>query len=180
MDGDPSSLRSDVLRRYGERAVEAVASGASLNDALAELIRALEAESQVEMLGSILLLQGDRLYEGAAPNLPPAYNAAISGLQIGPAVGSCGTAAHYGETVFVDDIKTDPLWVDFRAIALEHGLRACWSTPIKDTQGRVLGTFANYYRQARHPRQSDYSAIETAAAYVAKAIEASLAQKPAV
>lgn len=180
MDGDLSSLRTDVLHSHGERVVAAVAAGTPLRDALAELILALEGEAQVEMLGSVLLVQGGKLIEGAAPSLPEAYNAAVNGIEIGPAVGSCGTAAHYGEAVFVDDVKTDPLWVDFRAIALEHGLRACWSMPIKDARGKVLGTFANYYREARHPRVADFSAIELMAGYVAKAIVASRGQKPAV
>jgi len=180
MDGDLSSLRSEVLHRHGERAVADVIAGTPLREALSEMILALESETQVEMLGSVLMLKDGRLFEVAAPSLPAVYNAAIDGIEVGSAVGSCGTAAHYGEPVFVDDIKTDPLWVDFRVIALEHGLRACWSMPIKDEQGRVLGTFANYYREARHPRVADFSAIELMAGYVAKALLASETQKQAV
>src|SRR5690606_7285908 len=36
-------------------------------------------------------------------------------------------------------------------LALGIGLRSCWSTPIKDNQNRVLGTFAFYYREPRGP-----------------------------
>ena len=159
------------------QALDHVAAGAPLADVLAELCLAAEQTSAVEMLASVLLLDasGRRLVEGAAPSLPADYNAAIDGLEIGPAAGSCGTAAHYGEAVFVDDLKTDPLWADFRDLALKHGLRACWSTPITDENGKILGTFANYYRLPRHPRAQDYEAIALLAQAAAQVITASRA-----
>ena len=51
----------------------------------------------------------------------------------------------------MSDIATDPLWTDFRDLAVEHSLRACWSAPILSSEGRVIGTFAMYYREARTP-----------------------------
>jgi diguanylate cyclase (GGDEF)-like protein len=72
---------------------------------------------------------------------------AVDRVPIGPSAGSCGTAAHYGTAVVVEDIAVDPRWDDFREAATEHGLRACWSTPIFASTGdRVLGTFAVYHR----------------------------------
>lgn len=162
-------------------ALKALDGSATLKDVLSDLIRTVEAESEVEMLASVLLLadDGKHLLEGAAPSLPAEYNAAIDGIEIGPSQGSCGTAAFYGEPVFVSDVKTDPLWADFRELALAHGLRACWSLPIKDGQGRVLGTFANYYRHPRHPRPHDYAAIKQAANTVLLAIEKDRARQSA-
>ncbi len=169
--------RMAALRDAEVRALAAVRAGAALTDVLSALILAVEAVSEVEMLGSVLLLSedGKHLVEGAAPSLPDAYNAAIDGVAIGPAVGSCGTAAFYGEPVFVSDIRNDPLWADFRDIVLECGLRACWSLPIKDASGRVIATFANYYREPRHPRSTDYEAISLVANSVRQAIELSRA-----
>jgi GAF domain-containing protein len=143
-----------------------MAAGDALADVLEDLIRALEVQSDVEMLASILILgeDGKRLLLGAAPSLPKTYNEAIHGTQIGPAAGSCGTAAFRGESVFVSDIANDPLWVDHRELALTHGLRACWSTPIKAADGRVLGTFALYYRESRSPSQQDLEEIALIAA----------------
>ena len=65
--------------------------------------------------------------------------------------GSCGTCAWRGEAVTVEDIETDPLWADFKALALPLGLRACWSSPIMLKDGRVAGTFAFYFRERRGP-----------------------------
>jgi GAF domain-containing protein len=171
--------RLEALHEVEARVLAAVQAGAPLAEALSALILAVEALSEVEMLGSVLLVSedGKHLVEGAAPSLPSAYNAAINGVEIGLAVGSCGTAAFYGEPVFVSDIHTDPLWIDFRDLANEHGLRACWSMPIKDGSGRVIATFDNYYRQARHPRSADYEAIHLVANSVRQAIELSNARE---
>ena len=138
-------------------------SPAALRDALEALVRLIERVSP-GMRGSVLLLDDDRvtLRHGAAPNLPPAFCRAIDGARIGPAAGSCGTAAFRRERVIVREIATDPLWADYRALATPHGLAACWSTPILESDGRVLGTFAMYYDQPRDPMPADIALTETA------------------
>ena len=77
------------------------------------------------MLASVLLMDADgkHLKHGAAPSLPDDYNRAMDGEEIGPAVGSCGTSAFRNEPVYVSDIATDPLWTDFKNLALSHGLK---------------------------------------------------------
>jgi GAF domain-containing protein len=136
-----------------KRVLGQVAAGVPIAKVLEELVLAVEADANGELLGSILLLdkQGRHLLHGAAPNLPAAYNDAIHGVEIGEGVGSCGTAAHRGQAVFVTDIATDPLWGAFAELPLAHGLRACWSIPIRRADGRLLGTFGNYYREPRSP-----------------------------
>jgi GAF domain-containing protein len=107
------------------------------------------------MLASILLLDpdGSHVRGGASPDLPEDYVRAMDGLPIGPRAGSCGTAAFTREPVIVGDIETDPLWSNYRAMALKHDLRACWSTPIFDSERRVLGTFGMYFRAPGLPNQ---------------------------
>ena len=102
---------------------------------------------------SVLLLDpdGTTLRHGAAPSLPAEYSRLVDGVQIGPCAGSCGTAAYRKQSVVVSDIATDPLWANYRELALPHGLRACWSTPIASQDGKVLGTFAVYYGEPRTP-----------------------------
>jgi GAF domain-containing protein len=105
------------------------------------------------LLCSVLLLDADgsTLRHGAAPSLPKEYTQATNGAQSGPCAGSCGTAVYRKQAVVVEDIATDPLWESFRHLALPHGLRACWSTPIASQDGGILGTFAIYYREPRTP-----------------------------
>jgi PAS domain S-box-containing protein len=125
------------------------------------------------MLCSILLLETDgvTLRSGAAPSLPQEYSRAVDGVKIGPCAGSCGTAIYRKQPVVVSDIATDPLWADFRHLALPHGLRACWSTPIPAQDGSMLGTFAIYYREPRTPDAQHLQLIARATHLVALAIE---------
>jgi len=121
--------RAESLLAAEKRILEMVAKGDSLTEILDSLCRLVE-EPAKGVLASILLLDGDRLRHGGAPSLPKAYTDAINGAVIGPSAGSCGTAAYRGEPVIVEDIATDPLWADYRDLALPHSLCACWSTPV--------------------------------------------------
>src|SRR5258708_1639610 len=131
------------------------------------------------MLASVLLLDADgvHLRHGAAPSLPQAYIQAIDGLPIGPNEGSCGSAASRREPVYVWDIASDPLWAPYAELALSHGLRACWSSPILSSAAEVLGTFAMYYRQPRQPKPRDLRVVDIVARTVAIAIERSRAEQ---
>nr|WP_315233453.1 EAL domain-containing protein [uncultured Albidiferax sp.] len=105
-----------------------------------------------EVAASILQVDAEgRLHPLAAPSLPKLYSDALEGLAIGPMTGSCGTAAWRGEAVLVTDIATDPLWAPYKHLILPLGFVACWSSPITASDGRVLGTFAFYYRSQRGP-----------------------------
>jgi PAS domain S-box-containing protein len=142
-------------------ALEMIASGSPLPEILTLLVLAVEDQA-VSTLASILLLDdtGAKVLHGAAPHLPDAFNRAIDGSLVGPRAGSCGTAAFLRRAVFVSDIESDPLWDSYRDLARRHGLRACWSTPIFATDGRVLGTFALYHREPRSPAPADLALIE--------------------
>jgi PAS domain S-box-containing protein len=163
--------RHETLLRGQNQVLEMIAANSPLSETLTALLRHIEAQSS-EMLCSILLLDADgtHLRHGAAPSLPEDYTRAIDGVGIGPCVGSCGTAAFRREAVIVEDIENDPLWADFRGLALPHRLRACWSTPIFDAQNRVLGTFAMYYRQPCRPTEWHRQLIEVATQSAAIAI----------
>ena len=152
-----------------------VARGDSLAEILDNLCRFVEAQAR-GVLASISLLDGDRLWHGAAPSLPKAYTDAINGVAIGPSAGSCGTAAYRGEPVIVEDIATDPLWSAYRDLALPHSLRACWSTPVSP-QGKVIATFAMYYREPRRPTTRDQELIEQITNLAGVAIQRKLAQE---
>ena len=153
--------RAEALLAGEKRLLEMVARGDSLPRILDELCRLVEMQCP-GVLASVLLMDvnGKQLRHGAAPALPKGYTEAINGAVIGPHVGSCGTAAFTGQQVIVSDIATDPLWADFRDLALAHSLRACWSTPIFSSEDKVLGTFAFYYREPRSPAPREQDIIE--------------------
>jgi PAS domain S-box-containing protein len=167
--------RAEALLNAEKGLLELMAKGGPLTEILDNLCRLVE-EHAGGVLASISLLEGNRLRHGSAPSLPKAYTDAIDGAEIGPSAGSCGTAAYLREQVIVEDIATDPLWADYRELALTHGLRACWSTPIITSQGKVLATLAAYCREPRKPNGRDQDIIEQITDLGGVAIERKLAQ----
>ncbi len=144
--------------------LEMIAMNAPLEavlDALARLV-----ESQLKgILCSVLMLDEDgrHLRHGAAPSLAAEYIQAIDGVEIGPSVGSCGTAAFMRQPVVVTDIATDPLWCDYCELADRFGYRSCWSMPILSDRGATLAVFAMYSRSVRSPTSVETHLLEIAA-----------------
>lgn len=155
-----------------ERIKEMIAADAPLHEILSNLVLMIEGQSP-EMIGSILLLSadGNHVKHAVAPSLPESYVKVIDGSPIGPKHGSCGTAMFRGKPVIVSDISTDPLWDDYRNFACAIGVAACWSTPIMSSKGKVLGSFAMYYREPRTPNGDERHLTEVATNLAAMAIE---------
>jgi PAS domain S-box-containing protein len=170
--------RAEALRDGESRILEVIARDAPLEEILENLVRVVE-DQFAGLLCSILLLDedGQHVRHGAAPSLPKPYTKAIDGLCIGPNAGSCGTAMYRREPVVVTDILRDPLWEPYRAVVEPHGLRACWSTPILAHSGKVLGSFAMYYREPRSPSPAETRALEMATHLAGIAIERKLARE---
>lgn len=157
----------------GERKIlEMVATGRPLQDTLDALTGMVEQMAE-ETLSCLLLVDNEdrKLYHVSAPSLPQDYVRAIEGLVIGPAAGSCGSAVSWGETVLVADLATDPRWSQYRDVVQQFGLTACWSVPIHDSNGQVLGTFALYSRVPRCPSKHEQQLVETAAHLAGIAIQ---------
>jgi hypothetical protein len=171
--------KSEELRSAHNKVLELAIGDSPLEQTLGELIKIVESTSRTEVLGSILLLdlEGKHLRHGAAPSLPAEYMEAIDGAEIGPCAGSCGTAAYRAQPVFVSDIAEDPLWAEYKAVALPHGLRACWSIPILTRGRRVLGTFAMYHREPREPTVRDLALVDLITQTAALVIDRERAHK---
>ncbi|SIS90310.1 EAL domain-containing protein [Neptunomonas antarctica] len=158
--------------KYRSYALELVAKKEPLGIILHTIVEGVEL-LKPKILCSILLLdkEGQHLGVGAAPSLPEFYNAAIDGIEIGVAVGSCGTAAFMKQRVIVEDIQTHLYWADYQELAQSAELRSCWSQPIFSSTGQVLGTFAIYHRAISVPTESDLDVIEQSARLASIAIE---------
>ncbi len=114
---------------------------------------------------------GGCIHPMAGPSLPAAYLAAIDGAAVGARCGSCGTAVHRREPVYVVDVTTDPLWTSFSEPALRHGLRACWSAPVLAADGSIPATIALYFGEPRAPSEADIRVVELAVSIARLAIE---------
>ena len=163
-----------------KRIEDMIAADAPLREVLSELVLMIEAQSP-EMICSILLLSddGNHVRHAVAPSLPETYIKGIDGSPIGPKHGSCGTAMFRGKPVIVTDIATDPLWDDYRDFAWAIDVAACWSTPILSSKGKVLGSFAMYYREPRGPKPEEQHLTNVATKLASRAIEHSVARERA-
>ncbi len=168
--------RADRLLEAEKRLLASIAQGQPLYDFLGDLCLTIE-DQQPQALCSVLLLKGDRLMHAAAPSLPQAYNNTVHGTKIGPDSGSCGAAAFTRQRVIVDNIGTDPVWKELRDTALSFGLRACWATPIRSKDDKILGTFAIYYMFPQKPDPFDLLLVERATSIASIAIEKENAER---
>lgn len=170
--------RLEVLMHGQSEVLEMISRGASLPAILESITTWVELQSPDTIFASILLLdeQGKHLLHGAAPSLPQEYNNAINGVAIGPNVGSCGTAAFTGQTVIVENIQTDPRWQDYKDLAGKFNLHACWSTPLINGAGKLLGTFALYYPEPKKPASEEMEVIKLVTRTAVIAIEHKMAE----
>ncbi len=122
---------------------------------------------------SIHLVDGNRLVHGSAPSLPRHFSQAVSNIGIREGAGSCGTAAYRREAVVVTDIRTDPLWSDYRHLAENTPLRACWAVPVLNNNNECIATFAVYFDAPRAPTDAELKLTDRIARFVRLAIERS-------
>jgi PAS domain S-box-containing protein len=166
--------RSETLLTGEKRVLEMIATGIPLKEILNALCLIIEEHRQ-DTFASILLVNPDGVHLDviAGPSLPEEWTCEMEKLPIGPSAGSCGTAAYRASPVIVSDIANDPLWdvPEHRAAALNHGLRAAWSSPVLSSRGDVLAAFCMYAREVRTPTSQDLELIEFATHLARVAIE---------
>ena len=162
--------QAEATIAFEAKVLELVATGRPTSEVFSAIVEGIERLTR-DGLCSIILLDNNRMRVAMAPSFPEQFNAAIDGIEIGPAAGSCPAAACLGRSIVVEDLATDPLWAAHRGHALPYGLRACWSVPIRDSAARVLGTFAVYCRQSRAPDPEELALAERAGALAGIAVE---------
>ena len=159
------------LRSLQQLIMSALADEISITDISDRLCRRVE-EIAPDVISSLLHIDaGGLIHPLGAPSLPEDFSSSLEGAAIGPDIGSCGAAAFFGAPALARDIDTDPRWQPFKTRPLEVGLRACWSTPIKAKDGRVIGTFAFYFRECRSPSRWHQRIVDACVHLGALAIE---------
>lgn len=166
-------FKSSQIIEQQRRVMEMVASGASLKELLDSLTMSIERIEPGTICTVLLLDEEEHRYllAGSGPSLPPEYLNAINGLEIGPDVGACGSAAFRNETIVVEDIATDYRFTGAKDFVMSFGMRSCWSVPIRNSRNRVLGTFAMYHRAPAKPRPQELKLVEAAAQLAGNAIQ---------
>jgi len=170
-----SARHSAMIQQNRSKVLAMIVEQAPLKDVLDALVQGAEQIDSSASCSLLLLDQNDCLHVASAPHLPEAYNNAIEGVKIGYGTGSCGTAAFLGERVIVEDVRVHPYWQQYQELVNLAGIRACWSEPIKNRQGEVLGTFAIYHKEVTTPTEQDIQLIAESAALAEIVIERSRA-----
>ena len=164
---------SSRVTNLKKRLLELVARGTPLQQLLDSITRSIEA-MEPECLCTVLLLDEEHrrfLMSASGPSLPPEYMRAINGMEIGPEVGACGSAAYRNQPVIVEDVATDYRFAAAKDFVMGFGLRSCWSVPIRNFNDVVLGTFAMYHRKPATPTPSELRLVEAGARIAGNVIE---------
>ncbi|WP_158628765.1 GAF domain-containing protein [Dyella choica] len=101
--------------------------------------------------------------------MPQSYAVAVDGFKISPESVACGFAVATGKPVITPDVLEDIRWQPWLWLAHEYDYRGCWSFPVETSAGRLVGSFAFYFREPHQPLARDYelaSAITQAAAII--------------
>ena len=164
--------QTEALFDVQQEIYQGIEKGYSLGVLLQKICDVVESFFQQDTKSSILLLDSqDQLIVAAARSLPESYNKAIHGRKIGVNTGSCGTAAFTKKPVIVTDIETDPLWANYKDLALSNNLRACWSIPIMTQENKVVGTIATYFTKPNKPREVDLEFMQRLAPLVSLVVK---------
>jgi len=154
--------KAELFDKRNTRILEMIAKGKPASEIYNEIALMYE-ERHLGLRCSMLQLEGRKLLHGGAPSLPKAYCEAVHGLVNGPEIGSCGTSSYTGKRVLVENIETDPKWKDLKHVALPYGMRCCWSEPIMNSYGKVLGAFGMYYDHPALPNTEESTDLTSAA-----------------
>ena len=151
-----------------------ISSNYSLKEIVDHLLKGMEQIYQ-GMICSVSKLdcEGKKLTHLSAPSLPDEYTSASIGIEIGPLVGSCGSAAYLKQPVIVSDIENDSNWQLYKDLVLPLGLKSCWSFPVITSGGKVTATFGIYHKMIKEPTANEVKALERVSTILQLLIESS-------
>ncbi len=145
--------QAESLLAGEKRLLEMMAGGHSMTQILEALCQLVESTAGGCCCSVVVVdPSGARLEQGAAPSLPSSFISSTLGRPLSVDSGPCAMAARLNEQVLSTDLASETRWgTAWRSMALAHGLRACWATPISSSTGQILGAFAIYYDKPQTP-----------------------------
>ena len=163
-----------------KRLLEMVATGKSTPSILEALCHLVE-DTAGGCYCSVVLIDasGVRLEHGAAPSLPASFVSSIIGRAVNADSGPCAMAAYLNQPVIASDLALESRWAEeaWCSMALAHGIRSCWSTPITSAAGIVLGAFAIYHDEPKLPSARMQALLDQISHIASIALERERAQR---
>ena len=144
--------REDQLLLSQKKILERVALGGDFQEMLDELCVASELLVP-ESVCSVMCFDPARQHLNviAGPNLPSAVIDRLNGTVPAAKSGSCAAAVFQNAPVYACDTQEDECWSDVRQVALDFSIAACWSHPVRNSRGDVVGSFAISSFEIREP-----------------------------
>lgn len=177
IDRDISILRlAQHLQRDTNNILEMIVQGESLPTILAAITVLVERQNTV-LRTAVLTLQSNRAYCLAAPGLPEEIQQVLGTLRLDQseyASASLLDVAASNPVVLEDLTRTQDdstVWQKHNEIAISHGFKACWLTPIASSSGGVLGFFATYSPKTGAPSPRDAALLQRVSRLAAVAID---------
>jgi diguanylate cyclase (GGDEF)-like protein/PAS domain S-box-containing protein len=170
--------RAERVAAAEREVFEQLTSNAPLQEVLASITRLIESVG-VGTVSSVSMLADDGMAFSymVAPRLPDKLRAVLERSAIDIRNGSCAAAVYLGRQVLVADVAKDPFWQQRRDAAVEAGLRAAWSTPLKAASGKLLGSLGVYRKEPGLPTARESEIMAHAAQLAGIAIQRRLAEK---
>ncbi len=173
MDVDEQK-RNQILLAGEKRLLEMVVAGDPLEEVFTVVCQLVEATIDGSHAAIVLLdPSGTQLELGAASALIPDAIKSAFGAPMSIDSGPVPTAIALNQQVIADDLRSETRWpgAGLAAIAIAHGLHACWANPIKSTADRPLGALAIYCERPRAPTSEDQALIQRFANIISTNIE---------
>ena len=165
-------VRGQLLQQTRSDVLDMIVADCDLDIVINSILAHIEMMLP-EVMADILLIDRDNWVfdRSFAPSLPEAYASTFLGMEPGAQLASFGVAAHRGALVVSRDIQRDPDWLLFREPAGQVGLRSCWSMPLKDEAGDVLGTITAYRKHVHVPDSDELALVGELAALASVAVQ---------
>lgn len=169
--------RAERLREAQRAVLQMIVAGSALADVLRRICTIMEAfDADAKCAVSVLDTAAQRVRAAFSPSLPSRFLTAIQDTLLTTSNGACSNTLRSGQTATCLDMEQDPEWRELSALGAEHGLRACWFTPVFGARGRLIAVLAVYYSQPHEPTHRELVLVQAAVSLVALAIAHSNAQ----
>lgn len=151
-----------------KEAFQTAVGGAPLKTSLGVLVRTVIEHVGIDVRCAFYVADHAKGELHHVTGMSESYRECVDGFRIGADSLACGLAVYTGQPVVTPDVTEEPRWKSWLWLAEKYEYRAVWSFPIETLSGKVVGTFAMYFKLPREamPRDYGFAAIITRAAAI--------------
>jgi hypothetical protein len=158
---DLIATRETGSQRDQKEAFRPIVNGASFAETLDVLVRTAMQQTEGDARAAFYIADADGAALHHVIGMPQAYAKHVDGFPIGLQSLACGLAVATGRPIITRDVIEEPRWKPWLWLAKEFDYRACWSFPVETSAGKMLGSFAMYYKEPREATQRDLDLAAT-------------------